>query len=153
MGADYKTVPQQLREVEEMAQAESPMKVKPQAAVVEVAPGVVVPMGAKPVTAQEVSDMIRGVAGKMYDGQDPQKRGMTLIEAALFEAAKQAADGDGDSLDRLLNRLLGKPLQQVASISTTATLKEFLDNIIRAEGRPVPVETTAVVEKEEELFS
>ncbi len=153
--SDYKTVDQQLKEVEKMAAAEAPVRTDLKTPVVEVAPGVIVPAGPRQVTAQEVSDMIRGVAGRMYDGKDPRKAGMTLIEAALFECAVQAAEHGGEDLDRLLNRVLGKPLQQIASVSTTATLKEFLDHIIAAEGRvPIPeakvVETSAVVE---DIFS
>jgi len=71
-----------------------------------------------------------------YMGKDADKIGMTLIEAALFAAAKKAADGDTDALEKVLNRIMGKPLQQVANLNMTGTLKEFLDGIARTDGTP-----------------
>jgi hypothetical protein len=62
--------------------------------------------------------------------------GRTLIEAALFAAAKKAADGDTDALTKLLDRICGKPLQQVANLNANITLKEFLDGIARTDGNP-----------------
>lgn len=62
-----------------------------------------------------------------YMGPEADKIGMTLIEAALYAAAKKAADGDLDALTKLLDRLMGKPLQQ--TVQATGTLREFLDGL------------------------
>ena len=56
---------------------------------------------------------------------------MTMLEAALYSAAKAAADGDIDALNKLLDRLLGKPVQQ--TITATGTLKDFLEQIAQNE--------------------
>jgi hypothetical protein len=68
---------------------------------------------------------------------------MTLLEAALYSAAKKAADGDVDALTKLLDRLMGKPVQQV--VQATGTLREFLDHIARAE--PVEAEVVAPIDQ------
>lgn len=88
-----------------------------------------VPIGPERVTASTIIDKLRNVCGTYYSGPEPEKQGMTLLEAALFEAATQAADGDLEALDRVLNRLMGKPMQQVASVNFTGTLQDFLDTI------------------------
>lgn len=98
---------------------------------VAVVDGVVVPVGARQLSAGEVATQIRTVVARMYEGSDPTKQGMTLLEAALFEAARKAADGDLDALNKLLDRILGKPVQQM--LQATGTLKEFLDQVARSE--------------------
>ncbi|MDP3013168.1 MAG: hypothetical protein Q8M92_02915 [Candidatus Subteraquimicrobiales bacterium] len=95
--------------------------------------GQVVPIGTRQITPAEILDQLKDVLRLPYMGTDADKLGMTLIEAALFAAAKKAADGDTDAMEKLLNRVLGKPLQQVANLNMTTTLKDFLDGIARAE--------------------
>jgi len=56
---------------------------------------------------------------------------MTMLEAALVTAAEKAADGDLDALTRILDRLLGKPVQQ--TITASGTLKEFLDELAKSD--------------------
>jgi len=50
-----------------------------------------------------------------------------MLEAALVAAAEKAAEGDLDALTRILDRLMGKPVQQ--TITASGTLREFLDQI------------------------
>jgi len=106
--------------------------------------GVVVPTGQRGMSPSEITQQIKDAVGLLYSGNDADKIGMTLLEAALYSAAKKAADGDLDALTKLLDRLMGKPVQQV--VQATGTLKEFLDGIARNEGpidvpgQPVTVE-------------
>lgn len=104
---------------------------------VAVVGGEVVPVGSSRMTPSEILVQIRTVVALPYMGNEPDKIGMTLMEAALYAAAKKAADGDVDALNKLLDRLVGKPVQQV--VQATGTLREFLDMIAREE----VVETTA----------
>ena len=95
--------------------------------------GKVIPIGAKQITPGEILGQLKDIVSYPYMGRDVDKIGMTLIEAALYAAAKKAADGDTDALEKLLNRLMGKPVQQVANLNMTTTLKEFLDGLSRAD--------------------
>lgn len=100
--------------------------------------GKAVPIGLRQITPAEILDQLKSVLRLPYLGKEVDKLGMTLIEAALYAAVKKAADGDVDALEKLLNRVMGKPLQQVANLNMTGTLKEFLDGIARAESGAVP---------------
>jgi len=109
----------------------------PEGSNVALVDGEVVPLGVKQVTPGQILEQLKAVVALPYLGTDADKIGMTLIEAALFAAAKKAADGDTDALTKLLDRICGKPLQQVANLNANITLKEFLDGIARTEGKDV----------------
>lgn len=98
--------------------------------------GMVVPTGSRGLTPTEITTQIKDVVAQPYMGKNVELLGMTLLEAALYSAAKKAAEGDLDALEKLLNRLMGKPIQQV--VSATGTLKEFLDGIARTESIDTP---------------
>ena len=99
---------------------------------VAVVMGKTIPIGARQLSPAEIVGQIKDMVSLPYMGKEPDKIGMTLIEAAIYSAAKKAADGDLDALEKVLNRLMGKPVQQV--ISATGSLKEFLDAIARSDG-------------------
>jgi len=103
--------------------------------------GAVVPTGVNRMSPSEISKQIRDVVALPYTGMEPDKFGMTLLEAALFAAAKKAADGDTDALNKLLDRLLGRPTQTV--VQASGTLAEFLNQVARQESIDVPVVPTA----------
>ena len=95
--------------------------------------GEAVPVGRSQITPAQILEQFKSVVAMPYSGKEADKIGMTLIEAALYSAAKKAADGDTDAMEKILNRLMGKPLQQVQNLNMTTTLKEFLDAIARTE--------------------
>ncbi len=98
----------------------------------------VVPVGPRQLSPSEIVAQIKDAVSLPYRGKDVDKIGMTLIEAAIYSAAKAAAEGDLDALEKLLNRLMGKPMQTV--VSATGTLKEFLDGLAQTEQAPDPME-------------
>jgi hypothetical protein len=104
---------------------------------VAVVNGEMIPIGPKQVSAGEILSQLRSVVCLPYTGTEKEKKGMTLIEAALYSAAKQAADGDTDALEKVLNRICGKPLQAV--VTASGSLREFLDHIAQ-ENRPPSIE-------------
>ena len=91
--------------------------------------GEILPIGPRQINAGEILEQLKSVISRPYTGPDPEKQGMSLIDAALFSAARQAADGDIDALDKILNRIMGKPLQSVSTVGMTVTLKEYLEQI------------------------
>lgn len=103
---------------------------------VAIAGGKVMPIGPRQLSPAEIVGQIKDAVALPYSGADAEKVGMTLIEAAVFSAARAAADGDLDALEKILNRLMGKPVQQV--ISATGSLKEFLEHIAQSEEPPAP---------------
>lgn len=64
-----------------------------------------------------------------YNGKDPKKLGMSKGEAAFLSLAEFAQEGDVTALETLLNRLLGKPIQQINSLNVSASLSEFLGSL------------------------
>jgi hypothetical protein len=93
--------------------------------------GAVVPIGPRQLSPAEIIGQLKDAAALPYMGTDPAKIGMTLIEAAAFELWRKASEGDVDAFVKGLDRLMGKPVQQV--LSATGSLKEFLDAIARSE--------------------
>ena len=89
--------------------------------------GVRIPVRATGLAPAEILQTIQGAVGRKYEGRDVKKHGMTLLEAALVSAAEQASEGDLEALEKLLNRLLGKPVQQV--LTATGSLRDFLDTV------------------------
>ena len=89
--------------------------------------GTMLPTGPRGLSPSEIVSSIREIVARKYKGEDESKWGMSLLEASLLTAAEKAADGDLDALNKILDRLLGKPLQQ--TIQATGTLREFLDQI------------------------
>jgi hypothetical protein len=96
--------------------------------------GNVVPLGPRQLSPSEIVSQIKDVVSRPYMGTDAGKIGMSLLEAAFVAAAEKAADGDLDALEKLLNRLVGKPLQTV--VSASGTLREFLDGLANSEPNP-----------------
>ncbi len=89
--------------------------------------GTMLPTGPRGLSPSEIVSSIREIVARKYKGEDESKWGMSLLEASLLTAAEKAADGDLDALNKILDRLLGKPLQQ--TIQATGTLREFLDQL------------------------
>jgi hypothetical protein len=91
-------------------------------------------------TPTEVVNTLQSVLASPYTGKDPKKVGMTKGSAAFMALAEAAQDGDLGALESLLNRLLGKPVQQVNSLNVTATLSEFLGKLAEEMEKPEVIE-------------
>lgn len=94
--------------------------------------GTLLPTGPRGLSPSEIVSSIREIVARKYKGEDETKWGMSLLEASLVAAAEKAADGDLDALNKILDRLLGRPIQQ--TIQATGTLREFLDQIAHEDG-------------------
>lgn len=93
--------------------------------------GTMLPVGPRGLSPSEIVSSIREIVARKYKGEDESKWGMSLLEASLLTAAEKAADGDLDALTRILDRLMGKPVQQ--TITASGTLKEFLDELANSD--------------------
>ena len=93
--------------------------------------GETLPVGPKRLSPSEIVHQLQTIVSMPYLGDDPELIGMTLLEAGMYAAAREAARGDVDALNKILDRLVGKPIQQI--VSASGTLKEFLDGIARTD--------------------
>jgi hypothetical protein len=55
--------------------------------------------------------------------------GKMNIEVAMIRAARDCAYGDYDKLEKMLDRILGKPKQSVETKSMTMTYQDYLDSL------------------------
>ena len=97
--------------------------------------GTTLPTGPRGLSPSEIVGQLKDVVARKYTGDNPLLKGMSLLEAAMLSAAMKAADGDLDALNKIWDRLLGKPLQQ--TVQATGTLREFLDQIAHEDTDPM----------------
>lgn len=95
-------------------------------------------MGARRVSAVEIVKSIEDALSSEYTGKDLKKSGLTKAAAAFLALAEKAQDGDGEALEKILNRLIGKPIQQINSFNVSASLSEFLGGLAKEMSRPEP---------------
>lgn len=60
---------------------------------------------------------------------EPHLVGMTFGQVALMQQVTQAAGGNGYALDRVLNRMIGTPINTNVNVNKEMTYQDFLDNI------------------------
>lgn len=58
---------------------------------------------------------------------------MTNAEAAVIRKWRDAANGDGQALEQLSDRIIGKPKQQIDQTTVTVDIHAVLGDILRAE--------------------
>ena len=89
--------------------------------------GVIVPINGQVMSAQQMQATIPALASLPYDGPDKADyAGMTNFEVANLKAIRRAAIlGDIDTVEKLNDRVIGKPLAK--SVQVTGTLGELLD--------------------------
>lgn len=91
-----------------------------------------------------IDDVLMAAMALPYDGSpdpnmpgeiilEPEYVGLTNIEVACIKQAKKAASGDLESLKFTVERLLGKPKQQVEQTTVTMSLKEYLETLDMAD--------------------
>ena len=81
------------------------------------------------LTPTEIVAMLNNALLSPYTGADVEKLKMTKGEAAFMALAEQAQDGDVGAFSFLLDRLMGKPVQQVNALTLTANLSDFLSSL------------------------
>ena len=67
------------------------------------------------------------------------------MEVLVRSLVDQAALGDGEARKELLDRLMGRPKQQVETLSVKATLEDYLKAI---SDEPLPIEPVIDIEPE-----
>lgn len=93
------------------------------------------------LTKSQIIDIVAAAVSQPYSSPDDELavelglppsefHGATLMEVMLVKAAREAAEtGDPDMVEKLLDRLLGKPKQTSEVLKTVATYEERLREI------------------------
>lgn len=81
-----------------------------------------------------------------YDGKDKSLIGMTQGEAMIIQMGRDAANGDHDARTAIMDRIMGRPQQNIKAVHLNGDISELLDQVARetrtmvidAEGVPRP---------------
>ena len=87
----------------------------------------------KPIIDSPIQDQMRTLMEEAmnlpYDGEDQRYIGLTKGQAIVVDLIDQASLGDKDARKEVLDRVLGKPVQNIKSVTLRTTLEDFLDNL------------------------
>ena len=70
-------------------------------------------------------------------GIDEEFEGKTNIEVANIRLAREAAGGDKEAYRMLLDRVLGKPKQEVKTTSVSVSYSEYLEKVTQEENEKI----------------
>lgn len=71
---------------------------------------------------------------------EPDLVGLTYGQVALYRQMHRASAGSGEAFDRVLDRMVGKPLQATLNKNINGTYKDFLEEVAKEEGNIIDVE-------------
>ena len=94
------------------------------------------------LTEVKMKVLLSEVLNLPYDGKDPRYVGLTKGEAMIIDLVDQASRGDSTARKEVLDRALGRPVQNIKSISVRGTIEEFLDNLDK---RPDDIEIAETI--------
>ena len=79
---------------------------------------------------------------------EPECDGLTYGQVAVLRQMTAAANGVGEALDRILDRLIGRPVMVNKNLNVQASYKDYLDEIARKEGllNEGPSDVTSTIE-------
>jgi len=89
------------------------------------------------VKGVDVQANLKALWDMPYDADpilEPDFIGLTHGQVVMFRQIKLAAEGEGSSVDRVLNRMIGMPVQTTKNLNVRTTYQEYLDEIARKEG-------------------
>ena len=76
-----------------------------------------------------IKELIRVAMDLPYVGDRPELMGLSMGEAMIVTLLKDASEGVDSARKEVLDRTLGKPVQNIKSLNVRATLEDFLDSI------------------------
>lgn len=79
--------------------------------------------------AEKLMETMKACLDLPYDGDDPSLQGLTMAEAMVIQETRKAAHGDSDAYNRILDRIVGPPVQKTQSVNFSGDLSEFLDKV------------------------
>ncbi|MDE1866580.1 MAG: hypothetical protein KGI08_02570 [Thaumarchaeota archaeon] len=97
------------------------------------------------VKKDDIKGTLKEIWTMPYDADpilEPEFTGLTYGQVILMEQAKRAIGGDGGAVDRILDRLIGKPEQINKNMNISGTYAEWLEQIDKMEKETIDVEPT-----------
>ena len=64
-----------------------------------------------------------------YDGDNAKYLGLTKGEAMMIQLVEEASNGDPKARQEVLDRVLGKPQQNIKSLTLKGSIESFLDEL------------------------
>jgi len=104
-----------------------------------------IPVGSETDIAQKANKCFETVVSQMYDGDELEFIGLTVLEAVVQSLAKDAPH-DADARREFLDRVMGKPKQRVDSTAVTVDLTSFLYQLIKDEKQHEPPESGVIID-------
>lgn len=89
------------------------------------------------IKRDDVKNTIKALWSLTYDADpilEPDYIGLTNGQVIMMKQVELAVKGDGASIDRLLDRMIGKPEQVNKNLNVQGTYKEFMEEVARQEG-------------------
>lgn len=102
--------------------------------------GTPVRMAASP--AEKLMETMKACLDLPYDGNDPSLQNLTMAEAMVIQEARKAAHGDSYAFGRIMDRIVGPPVQKSQSVNVNADLSDFLDKVAE-QSKEVVIDITA----------
>lgn len=94
---------------------------------------------------EDVKGNIKAMWCMIYDADpilEPEYVGLTYGQVTILKQMQQAVKGDGASVDRVLDRMIGKPEQVNKNLNVQGTYAEFMEMVAKAEGGIIDVDPT-----------
>lgn len=66
---------------------------------------------------------------------EPEFEGLTYGQVACYKQMQKAANGDGEALERIMDRLIGRPVSTNTNLNINKTYKDFLDEVAANESK------------------
>lgn len=89
------------------------------------------------IKSHDIKANIKAMWSMPYDADpilEPELMGLSCGQVIIARQIQKAMEGDGTSVDRLMDRMIGKPEQINKNLNLKSTYKEFLEEIAIQEG-------------------
>lgn len=89
------------------------------------------------IKASQVKDIIEATWNSPYPAcpiTEPDLVNMTYGQVAVYKQVYQAAHGDGQAFDRVVDRMIGRPMQVNQNLNVNKSYKDFCLDLAKEEG-------------------
>lgn len=101
-------------------------------------------------TERSLLELAKACLNLPYDGKDPRLQGLTKGEAMIVTLVDDASNGSQKAREELMDRIMGKPQQNVKSLKVTADLGDYLDSL---QDPPIPAAQDNVIDVSRETLA
>ena len=102
-------------------------------------PTVVVEKGVVPGSKAQMNHLLDQALLLPYDGPDERFKGLSKGAAIIIEMVDQASKGDAGARKEVMDRLLGKSVQNINSFKVEGSVEDFLLGLGPAPGETIDV--------------